>query len=206
MLGGNDPGSAVRLYDAIPTDFRVLTDTLPVGAIYYAETNVVQWQGTVSRGTVQTVTFSVLASGQARGTVTNTAIITDSFGRVYRPSASVEVWPPVATSTPTPTPSTCQSGVVQVDIQNFAFSSQTIAVCAGATVRWTNLDSVPHTTTSDTGIWDSGLLNQNQSFSFTFGSPGTYAYHCTPHPSMHGTIRVVAPTGMAFSSSRSDPE
>lgn len=61
---------------------------------------------------------------------------------------------------------------------------------AGATVVWINQDPVPHTVTADDGSFDSGTLATVASTSHTFNKPGTYAYHCTFHPSMHGTIVV----------------
>lgn len=78
-----------------------------------------------------------------------------------------------------------------VTMQNVAFTPATLTVTVGTTVTWTNQDTVPHTTTSDTaGIWDSGILNKAGSFSFTFTKMGTFAYHCNVHPNMHGTITV----------------
>ncbi|MFN8472841.1 MAG: cupredoxin domain-containing protein [Anaerolineae bacterium] len=101
------------------------------------------------------------------------------------------------TATPTATPG-CLSGTVDVSIQNFAFNPATITVCQGATVRWTNMDAAPHTTTSDTGVWDSGILTTGQTFSFTFNTLGDFPYHCNVHPTMHGLVHVVAPgTGTA---------
>ncbi len=80
-----------------------------------------------------------------------------------------------------------------VDIANFAFSPQTLTIQVGDTVTWTNRDDVPHTATSTTGAFDSGLRPQGQSYSFTFTEPGTYDYLCTPHPTMTGQIVVEAP-------------
>lgn len=77
-----------------------------------------------------------------------------------------------------------------VVIQNFSFVPASMTVQVGTIVTWTNMDSVPHTSTSDTGAWDSGTLNPGASFQHTFNTPGTYPYHCMIHPSMHGTIVV----------------
>jgi len=41
-------------------------------------------------------------------------------------------------------------------------------------------------------VWDSGLLDPGESFSFTFTTPGTFDYYCIPHPFMQGQI-VVSP-------------
>src|SRR5690349_11794567 len=63
-----------------------------------------------------------------------------------------------------------------VAIVNFAFSPATVTINVGDTVIWTNQDSVNHTTTSNTRIWDSGNLGQSQSFQRTFNQPGTFPY------------------------------
>jgi plastocyanin len=87
---------------------------------------------------------------------------------------------------------------MQVTIQNFAFSPQTITVAPGTTVMWTNKDNVDHTVTSDTGAWpDSGSLATNKSFSHTFAKAGTYAYHCALHSSMTAKVIVSAVTPAA---------
>lgn len=80
---------------------------------------------------------------------------------------------------------------VQVAIQNFAFSPQTLTVAPGTTVVWTQKDSAPHTVTSDTGAWTaSAMLSSGQTFSHTFMKAGTFAYHCSVHPNMTATIVV----------------
>ena len=70
------------------------------------------------------------------------------------------------------------------------FSPATFTVAAGATVSWFNGDNMQHSVTSDAGLFDSGLLSPGARWSYTFTQPGTYAYHCTPHPWMKGTILV----------------
>lgn len=77
-----------------------------------------------------------------------------------------------------------------VQISNFAFSPATITVKAGTTVTWTNKDSIKHSATADDNSFDTGLIAQNDSASYTFKKPGTYHYHCTPHPYMKGTVIV----------------
>jgi len=81
-----------------------------------------------------------------------------------------------------------------VNIQNSAFAPATITVHLGDTVTWTNRDAFSHTSTSDTGAWDSHVITAGAAFSFTFASAGTFAYHCAIHPFMHGTIVVQAPS------------
>ena len=83
-----------------------------------------------------------------------------------------------------------RADTVDVSIQGFAFIPQDLTVTHGTTVRWTNLDGAPHTSTSDDGIWDSGTLSTGQTYTFTFGPSGTYPYHCEIHPSMTATVTV----------------
>jgi plastocyanin len=87
-------------------------------------------------------------------------------------------------------PSSSAVATDQVSIQNFAFSPTTINIKAGTKVSWTNQDSTSHTVTADDGSFSSSTLGQGQIYSFTFTKAGTYTYHCTIHPSMHGTVVV----------------
>jgi amicyanin len=77
-------------------------------------------------------------------------------------------------------------------ISDYSFSPATLTVKQGTKVTWTNKDNVGHTVTSDSGpdSFDSGLLSNNQTFSFTFSKPGTYTYYCSVHPYMKGTVVV----------------
>jgi plastocyanin len=78
----------------------------------------------------------------------------------------------------------------EVVIQAFAFSPATDTVQAGDTVRWSNRDVVPHTATSRTGGFDSGTLDAGQDWRYVARAPGTFAYECTLHPTMRGTLVV----------------
>ncbi len=98
---------------------------------------------------------------------------------------------PAVTSTRTNTPCpTGTPGLVDVMIMDFSFQPQVMNIQAGTYVRWTNHDTAPHTATSDSPGWDSGILMQNQQYQFIFLTPGTFTYHCTVHPNMTGTINV----------------
>lgn len=83
-------------------------------------------------------------------------------------------------------------GTNAVEIADFAFSPPTLTIVAGESVTWTNADAVVHTATSGSGAFDSGDLDPGESFTFTFTTPGTYDYLCTPHPTMTGSIVVQA--------------
>lgn len=96
---------------------------------------------------------------------------------------------PVATEA-APATEPAPAANVAVSIENFAFNQATIEIPVGTTVTWTNNDAAPHTVTSDDGAFDSGSLDQGQTFSFTFTTPGQFAYHCNFHPGMQATIVV----------------
>lgn len=81
-------------------------------------------------------------------------------------------------------------GVNEVWIKGMAFGPSTITVSAGTTITWTNKDAVAHTVTSDDGLFDSGSMTGNSTYSRQFPTTGTYPYHCTPHPTMTATVIV----------------
>jgi nitrite reductase (NO-forming) len=84
-----------------------------------------------------------------------------------------------------------------------AYDPNTVTVKVGDTVTWTNGDPTMHTVTSGTsannvgtpsGVFDSGLLAEGATWSFTFNEAGEFAYYCTPHPWMIGKV-IVEPGG-----------
>jgi plastocyanin len=90
-------------------------------------------------------------------------------------------WNPSTAQAPEPT---------KVVVKDFMFSPTSSTVRAGSTVTWTNMDDEPHTVLSDTGLFKSGAMDTNESFSFKFDKPGTYHFTCSIHPRMVGTIVV----------------
>ena len=74
--------------------------------------------------------------------------------------------------------------------RDFMFAPDTITIKVGASVTWRNSDDEPHTVVSDAGLFRSGALDTNESFTFRFDKPGTYHYACSIHPRMMGTIVV----------------
>jgi plastocyanin len=77
-----------------------------------------------------------------------------------------------------------------IEVKDFMFMPTTLTVNAGAEVSWVNKDDEPHTVVSDTGLFRSGALDTDESFSFKFDKPGTYHFTCSIHPRMVGTIIV----------------
>jgi len=79
----------------------------------------------------------------------------------------------------------------KVNIVDFAYDPDPVTVEEGGKVIWLNDDSAPHTATADDGSFDTGTLEEGKLKSETFKEPGTYAYICSIHPDMHGTVEVV---------------
>lgn len=78
-----------------------------------------------------------------------------------------------------------------VTIRNFAFSPKVISIKVGTTVTWTNKDDEAHTVFFNYDHSDSPVLvNKRNVYTKTFKTPGKFAYHCTIHPFMVGTVEV----------------
>ena len=104
---------------------------------------------------------------------------------------------PTATTAPAATATTAVNATSVKIIGasgNYSFSPASVTVKVGDTVTWTNNSNVPHTTTSDASsavAWDSSAIDTGGgTFSFVFTKAGSYTYHCSFHPFMHGTIIV----------------
>jgi plastocyanin len=80
--------------------------------------------------------------------------------------------------------------VVEVKVDNFSFSPQTITISPGTTVIWTNRDDIPHTVVSDDKVFKSKVLDTDEKFSFTFDKAGNFPYFCSIHPKMTGKVIV----------------
>ena len=78
--------------------------------------------------------------------------------------------------------------VARVRIIDFAFRPRNLTIDRGTVVRWVNRGDRPHTTTSDTSLWNHTLA-PGETFSRRFRRMGTFAYHCSIHPQM--TARVI---------------
>jgi plastocyanin len=88
---------------------------------------------------------------------------------------------------------------VRVTIQMFAFTPSNVTAHLGYLVRWTNLDSATHTSTSDQGFWSSPHIVPNANWPRRFNTAGTFPYHCAIHTEMRGRVsvpmRITAQTG-----------
>ena len=92
-------------------------------------------------------------------------------------------------------PASVPAGATIVRIQNFAYNPEQVTVRRGGQVAWVNCGAAgteSHTSTSDTGVWDSPSLRPGEAFVRAFGETAgtTLPYHCIPHPFMTGTVDV----------------
>jgi plastocyanin len=104
---------------------------------------------------------------------------------------------------PAPRPRAHAAGDPTDTIADFMFSPATTTVHVGDTVAWVNNGPSAHTATANDGSFNTGILQKDQSASHTFTQAGTFAYICSIHPFMHGTIVVVAAATSATTPSSS---
>lgn len=78
-------------------------------------------------------------------------------------------------------------------IAGFAFSPKTVTVNVGDSITWTNNDGVTHNATGSG--FATGSIASGGSKAVTFNSAGTFAYRCTIHPTMTGTVVVRSTSG-----------
>lgn len=77
-----------------------------------------------------------------------------------------------------------------VAIRGFAFVPQTVTVTVGTTITWTNEDEDPHTVVANDKSFHSVAMDTDDRFSYTFTTPGEFAYFCSLHPHMTGKVIV----------------
>lgn len=74
---------------------------------------------------------------------------------------------------------------------SLAFLPSTLTIATGGTVTWT-FEGTTHnvTFTAATGVPADVPNSTNTTVQRTFGTAGTFAFHCSIHPQMTGTITV----------------
>ncbi len=112
-------------------------------------------------------------------------------------AATTATTPAASASTPTQAASTAPTKVVQVKIveknNKYSFDPASITVPKGAQVVWTNASDAPHTVTSNDNTFNTpSNLMEDQTFKMVFNTTGTFAYHCSIHTYMKGTITVTS--------------
>jgi plastocyanin len=146
--------------------------------------------GNIDPGDLVTLTFDEPGtfpySCQYHPGMVGTVEVRDATGTVpARQTASPEASPKAS-----PQASPQAGALTEIAIQDFAFDPPEVEIHVGATVRWTNRDASPHTATSSSDEFDSGTLDEGDTFEFSFDNAGTIDYVCAFHPTMQGRIVV----------------
>lgn len=81
-------------------------------------------------------------------------------------------------------------GPNEVFMENKAFLPNQLTIKAGTTITWTNKEAVLHTVTSDNQFFDSGKLDKDKTFQYTFSTTGVFYYHSNTDANMTGAIVV----------------
>src|SRR5579872_1356444 len=92
-------------------------------------------------------------------------------------------------------PSVTLAATSNVDIEPLAFNPDNVTINVNDQVVWTWVSDF-HSTTSNTGLWDSGVFSTGHVFTNTFSSAGAFPYLCTVH-GFTGTVNVQAANGPA---------
>ncbi len=141
----------------------------------------VDWSVDASDGSLSATSSKADTNGEAATTLT-----LGSAPETNTVSASITGIAPVSFDAEATTPLS-----VTVRMDNIAFNApgggQNVTIMLGDTVKWVNDESVPHTATSNSmpsggSSFDSGLLSQNEMFSFVPNRRGDWVYFCEVHP------------------------
>lgn len=189
-------GGTLRIsrYFALAGDVGTLTDRAAGEEVAWSAGVHLAIPGTPHTLSIQAAnTATNTLQGQSRGGKTRRYgfefTIPLTLNRWFGHSAEGHAPPPpqlaAADSGATPTGPVARAGM-----RNLAFVPGTIEIQAGTTVEWTNNDPLSHSVTADDGSFSSGLIGSGNKWRHTFTTPGTYTYHCTPHPFMKGTVVV----------------
>ena len=82
------------------------------------------------------------------------------------------------------------TATASISIKDFSFSGD-MAVAPGTVITVTNNDGTAHTLTSADGAFDTGTLAPGESAPITVpDDTGDFAFFCSIHPSMTGTLVV----------------
>ena len=92
---------------------------------------------------------------------------------------------------------TMEAATLTVNMGDNFFSPLVTSINVGDTVHWVNQGFNPHSTTSNTGLWDSdntfpGGMDNGNTFNHTFNAAGDFPYHDSGFSSMTGLVRVVS--------------
>lgn len=172
-------GQIVQISSNFGTQIRVRTkDALgnPVGNVW------VYWSKT---GSVNLGSDSIITGDNGE------AVLNVSAGASAGPATITATAPGLAGS-PLDFHATVVQQIANVDVANTAYTPSNTVIAAGSAVKWT-WTSGSHSVTSNGSPSFVGTSTEVAGFTFgplIFDTPGVYAFHCTVHGAMTGTITV----------------
>lgn len=98
--------------------------------------------------------------------------------------ARLEVERPTATTLPPASP--------MVTIAQSRYAPLSVTVTPGTVVSFENTDPFAHTVTARDGSFDSGRLEESDTFDVQFADEGTFSYFCDIHPTMRADVTVTS--------------
>jgi amicyanin len=138
-------------------------------------------------------TFSLEVSNAVTSTIQGNSIGQSQrlYGFEFTIPLHLKRFAPWFHASPKPAAGGPSAGVAaEVRMAAYAFQTPSLTISTGQAVRWTNDDAVEHSVTFDGTEPGSPLLPPTGTYVHRFERPGTYPYHCTPHPFMKGVIVV----------------
>lgn len=79
----------------------------------------------------------------------------------------------------------------EVRVVDRDYEPRDLTAPVGATITWVWDGDEAHNVIEDRGAFESPLLRNDDEWSMTFDTPGTYYYYCSLHHVMMGTLRIV---------------
>lgn len=77
-----------------------------------------------------------------------------------------------------------------VTVDGMRFQPDDLTVASGDTIVWVNKDLVAHTATSESGGFDSKVIQPENAWKLTIRKKGDFAYVCLLHPTMKARLQV----------------
>ncbi|MDP2660203.1 MAG: cupredoxin domain-containing protein [Dehalococcoidia bacterium] len=175
----------------------------------FSSTGTFQYRCSIhgSLGMIGTIVVQAAGQPAATPTLTPTTTPTPTGTPTTTPTPTQPLATPTFTPSPGPNPavpaatpasaSLTGKPTILISIVDNRFMPQNLSVGVRSTIIWTNNGAVPHTVTSDTGLWDSVTLSPSQTFSRSLDAPSSYFYHCEFHRGA-GMVGVITVTGIAL--------
>jgi plastocyanin len=176
-------GAPAAMVEGSPTDINSwnFAARVPVGG-------TITWSNQGSQGHSVTASDGSFDSGiVAPGASATIGFDTPGiFAYVCTPHPWMKGTVVVSADAPSASPMAMVEGNIS-DINSWGFA---VSVSAGQSINWTNLGTQAHSVTAADGSFDTGLVAPGGSAQLEFDTPGIYAFACTPHPWMKGSVAV----------------